>query len=136
MRFLIDRCTGRRRGLPTTTYSLLRACAWHGIPVNRRRKWPPSFGRKPTDNPCIVVTGLNTTPRHVYEAVYCARGDAGNRLKELDLGPEIDRTSCTRFLTSPLRVLMRAAAPTGDGPNRRLRSRRTMPLLTGAGTVE
>ena len=33
-----------------------------------------------------------------------------NRLKELKLGHEIDRTSCTKFLANQLRVLMSAAA--------------------------
>lgn len=57
-----------------------------------------------------MVTNLKTTPRHVYEDVYCARGDVENRLKELKLGLEIDRTSCTRFLAKQFRVLMSAAA--------------------------
>ena len=94
------------------------------------------FGRKPKDNPCFVVTSLNTTPRRVCKAVYCARGDAGNRLKELDLGLQIDRASCVGFLANPLRVFMRAAAAPASTPIIRLRSRRTMPLLTSAGTVE
>ena len=77
------------------------------------------FGGKPKDNPRFVVTRLKTTPRHVYKAVYCARGDAENRLKELelDLGLEIDRTSCTRFLANQLPLLTRAAAATGDDPH-------------------
>ena len=68
------------------------------------------LGPPPKDNPRFVVTNLKTTPRHVYEAVYCARGDVENRLKELKLGLEIDRTSCTRFLANQLRVLLTAAA--------------------------
>ena len=67
-------------------------------------------GREPQDNPSFVVTNLKTTPRHVYEAVLCARGDMENRLKELKLGLEIDRTSCTSFLANQLRVLPTAAA--------------------------
>ena len=67
-------------------------------------------GRQPKDNPRFVVTNLKTTPRHVYESVYCARGDVENRLKELKLGLEIDRTSCTRFLANQFRVLLTAAA--------------------------
>ena len=92
--------------------------------------------RKPKDNPRFVVTSLNTTPQSVCKAVYCARGDAGNRLKELDLGLHIDRASCVGFLANPLRVFMRTAAAPASTPTIRLRSRRTMPLLTGAGTVE
>ena len=51
-----------------------------------------------------------STRRHVYEDVYYARGDVENRLKELKLGLEIDRTSCTRFLANQLWVLLTAAA--------------------------
>ena len=67
-------------------------------------------GRPPKDNPRFVLTNLKTTPQHVYETVYCARGDVENRLKELKLGLAIDRTSCTRFLANQLRVLLTAAA--------------------------
>ena len=67
-------------------------------------------GRQPKDNPRFVVTNLKAMPRHVYEDVYCARGDVENRLKELKLGLEIDRTSWTRFLANQLWVLMGAAA--------------------------
>ena len=42
--------------------------------------------------------------------VYCARGDIENRIKELKLGLEIDRTSCTSFKANQFRVLMTAAA--------------------------
>ena len=68
------------------------------------------FGRQPKDNPRFVITNLKTTPRHVYETVYCARGDAENRLKELKQGLEIDRTSCTRFMANQFRALITAAA--------------------------
>ena len=88
----------------------------------RARSWPHErriivkaevtthFGREAKDNPRFVVTNLGTTPKHVYERVYCARGDAENRLKELKQGLEIDRTSCTRFQANQSRVLMTAAA--------------------------
>ncbi|MGB5103401.1 MAG: transposase, partial [Steroidobacteraceae bacterium] len=67
-------------------------------------------GREPKDNPRFVVTNLQASPRHLYEAIYCARGDVENRIKELHLGLEIDRTSCGRFLANQLRVLLTAAA--------------------------
>ena len=47
------------------------------------------------------------TPRFLYEKVYCARGDAENRIKELK-ALQIDRTSC--FSANQLRVLLTAAA--------------------------
>lgn len=67
-------------------------------------------GRAPKDNPRFVVTNLKHSPRHLYEAIYCARGDVENRIKELHHGLEIDRTSCSRFLANQLRGLLTAAA--------------------------
>ena len=67
-------------------------------------------GRKPKDNPRFIVTNLKTTLKFIYKKVYCARGDIENRIKELKLGLEIDRTSCTSFKANQFRVLMTAAA--------------------------
>jgi len=67
-------------------------------------------GREPKDNPRFIVTNLKTTPKFIYQKVYCARGDIENRIKELKDGLEIDRTSCTSFKANQLRVLMTAAA--------------------------
>jgi Transposase DDE domain group 1 len=67
-------------------------------------------GREPKHNPRFVVTNLGHSPRHLYEAIYCARGDVENRIKELHHGLEIDRTSCSRFLANQLRGLLTAAA--------------------------
>ena len=47
--------------------------------------------------------------RFLYEKVYCARGDAENRIKELK-ALQIDRTSCQTFSANQLRVLLTAAA--------------------------
>ena len=67
-------------------------------------------GRKPKDNPRFIVTNLKTTPKFIYEKVYCARGDIENRIKELKHGLEIDRISCSSFKANQFRVLMTAAA--------------------------
>lgn len=67
-------------------------------------------GRAARDNPRFVVTNLRTSPRHVYEDVYCRRGEVENRIKELIHGLGIDRTSCTRFLANQARVLLTCAA--------------------------
>lgn len=67
-------------------------------------------GRKPKDNARFVVTNLTTSPRHIYEKVYCARGDVENRIKELLHGISIDRTSCHRFFANQFRALLSAAA--------------------------
>lgn len=67
-------------------------------------------GREPKDNPRFVVTNLKHSPRHLYQAIYCDRGDIENRIKELHHRLQIDRTSCTRFLANQLRGLLSAAA--------------------------
>jgi hypothetical protein len=67
-------------------------------------------GRQPKDNPRFIVTNLKTTPKFIYEKVYCMRGDIENRIKELKDGLEIDRTSCSSFKANQFRVLMTAAA--------------------------
>jgi hypothetical protein len=67
-------------------------------------------GRKPKNNPRFVVTNLKQSPQHLYEAIYCARANIENRIKELHHGLEIDRTSCTRFLANQLRGLLSATA--------------------------
>ncbi len=56
------------------------------------------------------MTNLQTSPRHVYEDVYCQRGEIENRIKELKSGLAIDRTSCSRFFANQLRVFLTAAA--------------------------
>ena len=67
-------------------------------------------GRDAKDNARFVVTNLRHGPQRLYEAIYCARGDIENRIKELHHGLEIDRTSCTRFWANQFRVLITAAA--------------------------
>lgn len=66
-------------------------------------------GRAPKDNPRFVITNLPYRPATVY-AIYCARGDMENRLKELQHGLASDRTSCSRFVANQLRLLVAATA--------------------------
>ena len=49
-------------------------------------------------------------PATVYTQLYCARGDMENRLKELQQGVAMDRTSCSRFAANQLRLLFSVAA--------------------------
>lgn len=65
--------------------------------------------RSPRDNARFHVTNLRLGSANVH-ALYCGRGDSENRLKELLLDLEMDRTSCTRFLANQLRVLLTLAA--------------------------
>ena len=66
--------------------------------------------RAPKDNPRFIVTNLKGSPKRIYEQVYCRRGDAENRIKELKGGLQVDRTSCHRFLANQFRALMTSAA--------------------------
>jgi len=66
-------------------------------------------GRDPKNNPRFVVTNLADAPEAVY-ALYCGRGDMENRLKELQHGLALDRTSCHRFWANQFRVLPTLAA--------------------------
>ena len=58
-------------------------------------------------NARFVVTNLSEElydARHVYEDVYCARGDMENRIKEQQLSLFADRTSTSRMQSNQLRL--------------------------------
>ena len=57
-----------------------------------------------------VVTSLKREPRHLYEAVYCARGQAENLIKLHKTQLASDRTSCQRPLANQLRLVLHTAA--------------------------
>ncbi|HWN09124.1 MAG TPA: IS1380 family transposase [Pyrinomonadaceae bacterium] len=62
------------------------------------------------DNPRFVVTNKSQAPKTIYRRAYCSRGEIENRIKELQLGMEIDRTSCSHFQANQFRVLLTVAA--------------------------
>jgi len=61
-------------------------------------------------NPRYVVTNLHQTPRWLYSAVYCARGDMENRIKEQQLDLFADRTSCHAWWPNQFRLLLSSLA--------------------------
>src|SRR5947209_1578924 len=67
-------------------------------------------GRLRKDNPRFLVTNLPHRPATVYTRLYCGRGDMENRLKELQQGLAMDRTSCSRFAANQLRLVFSVAA--------------------------
>ena len=67
-------------------------------------------GREPRDNPRYVVTNMRGSAQHIYEDIYCRRGDFENRLKELKNDLAMDRMSCSSFLANQFRALMTTAA--------------------------
>ena len=63
------------------------------------------------DNPRFVVTSLAApTPQHVYEDLYCARGNCENDIKAVKCDLHSDRTSATTFLANAIRLLLSCAA--------------------------
>ena len=67
-------------------------------------------GKSPKPNLRCVVTNLPGSTQTVYERIYCPRGDAENRIKELLNDLALGRTSCSRFWANQFRVLLTAAA--------------------------
>ena len=63
-------------------------------------------------NPRFVVTNLAHTDRHVYDRLYCARGDMENRIKDQQLDLFAGRASCHRFWANQFRQLLSALAYT------------------------
>jgi hypothetical protein len=114
------------RGLKTKVRRTGTAARQYGTTLYKARKWrrerrvvvkaevlppPPRAPKRARKvNVRYVVTNLKTTPKHVYELVYCARGDSENRIKELKNDLAFDRTSCSSFVANQLRVLMTSTA--------------------------
>ena len=61
-------------------------------------------------NTRFIVTNLTGRPQHLYDDIYCQRGDMENRIKEQQLHLFADRTSCHYFLANQFRVFLSAAA--------------------------
>jgi hypothetical protein len=63
-------------------------------------------------NPRFVVTSLAGDATELYERLYCARGEAENRIKEAQLDLFGRRASCRLFAANQLRLLLAALAYT------------------------
>jgi|TARA_B100000408_G_scaffold15304_1_gene10486 hypothetical protein len=61
-------------------------------------------------NTRFVVTSLEGEPQHLYDKVYCQRGDAENRIKEQQLGLFAGRTSCGAMHANQFRLFLSSAA--------------------------
>lgn len=116
------RRTAKETGQSAKVYGEFRYAPRNKSKKKERRVWPRRRrivvkaevvvhpGREPRDNPRYVVTNLRLPPKALYADVYCARGEIENRIKELNLGLALGRTSCARYVANQLRVLMTAAA--------------------------
>lgn len=63
-------------------------------------------------NPRFVVTNLAGEAAELYDRLYCARGEAENRIKEAQLDLFGTRASCHRFRANQFRLLLAALAYT------------------------
>ena len=63
-------------------------------------------------NPRYVVTTLKGEAKHLYDKIYCARGDMENRIKESQLDMFGGRTSCQRWWPNQFRLLLSSFAYT------------------------
>jgi hypothetical protein len=61
-------------------------------------------------NPRFIVTNLEGDKRHLYDRLYCARGEMENRIKEQQLGLFADRTSAHQWWPNQLRLLLSTLA--------------------------
>lgn len=61
-------------------------------------------------NTRFVVTNLPGKGRELYEKVYCARDDMENRIKEQQLYLFADRTSCSKWWSNQMRLLLSSLA--------------------------
>jgi hypothetical protein len=57
-------------------------------------------------NPRFGVTTLSGDSGHIYEDIYCSRGNAENRIKEQQLGLFADRASAHEWWTNQFRVIL------------------------------
>jgi hypothetical protein len=80
---------------------------------SRERRVIPrlEFGAQGT-NPRFVVTNLEAEAPDLHERPYCARGEAENRIKDVQLDLFGTRASCRRFAANQLRLLLAALAYT------------------------
>jgi hypothetical protein len=86
-------------------------------------------------NPRFVVTNLSGDGAELYEKLYCARGEAENRIKEQQLDLFADRTSCMNWLPNQLRVLLSGLAYTLMEAVRRLALAGTKLARACCGTI-
>ena len=89
-------------------------------------------------NPRFVVTSLSRTEheaRHLYEKVYCARGDMENRIKECQLDLFADRTSAATMRANQLRLWFAAMTYVLVCGLRRIAFRHTQFAQATCGTI-
>jgi hypothetical protein len=85
--------------------------AAHGWAHERRMICRLEYGAQ-GNNPRYIVTNVEGEADELYDALYCQRGEAENRLKEVQLGLFGTRASCHKFLANQFRLLLAGLAYT------------------------
>ena len=86
-------------------------------------------------NPRFLVTNLPGDSQSLYERLYCARGEAENRIKAQQMDLFADRTSCTNWVPNQLRILLSGLAYTLIEAIRRLALKDTDLFRSSCGTI-
>jgi hypothetical protein len=76
-------------------------------PMARRVITRLEYGQQ-GNNPRYIVTNLSGSAQQLYDQVYCARGEAENRIKEAQVGLFATRTSCQHLQSNQFRMLLAA----------------------------
>jgi len=84
------------------------AASWH---CERRIVARLEYGSQGR-NPRFVVTNLDGQAQALYDQLYCLRGEAENRIKEVQLELFGTRASCHAFLANGFRLMLAALAYT------------------------
>ena len=104
--FVAARAASEKSGQPARRFKEFQ---WSTIGSwsRRRRVIAKAEWTQGEANPRFIVTSLKraeAAARHLYEDVYCARGDMENRIKECQLDLYADRTSAATMCANQLRL--------------------------------
>ena len=86
-------------------------------------------------NPRYVVTNLEGDGQHLYDKLYCQRGEMENRIKECQLDMFADRTSCHDWWPNQFRLILSSLAYGLIEAIRRLALKGTDMARAQAGTI-
>ena len=78
--------------------------------IVKAERLPDETDFRGKENTRFLVTNMKGLAVHLYEEVYCARGDMENRIKEQQLMLFADRTSCHDFRANKFRLLLSSFA--------------------------
>jgi Transposase DDE domain group 1 len=134
---------GKQTGRPTRRYKDFTWTTRDSWSRKRRvvakAEWLPGASPGTGEaNPRFVVTSLTRAEhqaRHLYEKIYCARGEMENRIKECQLDLFADRTSARTMRANQLRLWFAAMAYVLICALRRLGLQRTQFARATCGTI-